>query len=315
MSDISPDAVPADPLGAVPAGLPGGVPAATVDADPVDADPMDVARALLDGAHRIVALTGAGISTDSGIPDFRGPNGLWTKDPDAERYATIGPYLADADLRRRAWQRRLENPVFGARPNAGHHALVGLERRGRLHLLVTQNVDGLHLAAGNDPARVVEAHGSIREARCVDCGWSAPMAEVLDRVRSGEVDPRCPECGGIVKSATVYFGEALDPGRLDRALGAVEEADLLLAVGTSLKVQPIAGMVRRAVAARVPVVIVNGEPTSHDRSAAVVVRGSISEVLPGLLAGGDAGAEGAGGDGAAMEATGGDPAPDVGSGI
>jgi NAD-dependent deacetylase len=229
-----------------------------------------------------VVLTGAGISTDSGIPDFRGPNGVWTRDPDAEKYSSIDHYLADPELRVRAWRFRMDNPAWTARPNAGHRALVDLERRGVLELLVTQNIDGLHQKAGSDPGRLVEIHGSIRRAKCTNCGWRGAMEPVMDRVRAGEDDPPCEICGGILKSGTVFFGEALDPVDLERAFDAASTCDLLLCVGTSLAVYPIAQMVPLALRAGAPVVIVNAEETPFDAEA-IVVRGSISEVLPRLV--------------------------------
>jgi NAD-dependent deacetylase len=241
------------------------------------------ARDLVRRAGRIVVLTGAGISTDSGIPDFRGPNGVWTRNPEAEKYSTIQYYLSDPELRQRAWLNRLDNPAWTAEPNVGHQALVDLERSGRMDLLVTQNIDGLHQAAGSDPERVVEMHGSIREAHCVECRWRGPMQAVLDRVRSGEPDPSCPECGGILKSTTVFFGENLDETDLQRAFAAAAGCDLLLAVGTTLGVFPVARLVPTAVAAGARVVIVNGSPTEQDDAADVVVLGSISEVLPTLV--------------------------------
>jgi NAD-dependent deacetylase len=242
-----------------------------------------VARAEIDAADRIAVLTGAGISTDSGIPDFRGPDGVWTKDPDAERYSTIDHYLSDPELRVRAWQWRMANPAWTAQPNPGHRALVDLEASGRLELLVTQNIDGLHLAAGSDPDRVVEVHGSIRGARCVNRDWSGSTAEVFERVRAGEVDPPCPNCGGILKTSTVFFGEALDEEDLDRAFAAATSCDLLLCVGTTLQVYPVAGMVPLALRQGAQVVILNQGETPFDDDA-LVVRGSISDVLPRLIA-------------------------------
>ena len=247
-----------------------------------DPGALELATAALAGAARIAVLTGAGISTDSGIPDFRGPNGVWTRDPEAEKYSTIGHYMSDPELRVRAWQWRMTNPAWTAVPNAGHRALVDLERSGRLDLLVTQNIDGLHLAAGNDPDRVVEVHGSIRSARCVRGDWSGPTTEVLDRVRAGEPDPPCTLCGGILKTSTVFFGESLDEDDLDRAFGAADRCDLLLCVGSTLQVYPVARMVPLALRRGVPVVVVNAGETPFDDEA-IVVRGSISEVLPGLL--------------------------------
>jgi NAD-dependent deacetylase len=246
-------------------------------------DGFDTARGLVTAARRIVVLTGAGISTDSGIPDFRGPDGVWTRDPEAEKYSTIGHYLAEPDVRVRAWQHRMDAPVWRAQPNAGHRALVDLERSGRLDLLVTQNIDGLHQAAGSDPSSVVEMHGSVRSARCVACGWSAPIGELFDRVRAGEPDPACPTCGGIVKSDVVFFGEQLRPERVERAFEAAARCDLLLAVGTTLAVTPVAHLAPVAVEAGADLVVVNASPGEYDHLAAAVVRGSISEVLPGLV--------------------------------
>jgi NAD-dependent deacetylase len=241
-----------------------------------------LAAQTISGARRIAVLTGAGISTDSGIPDFRGPDGIWTRDPDAEKYSSIEHYLADPELRERAWRYRMTNPAWSAQPNAGHRALVDLEGSGRLELLVTQNIDGLHLAAGTDPERLVEAHGSIRGARCVRCDWRGPTQEVLDRVRAGEADPPCAVCGGILKTSTVFFGEALDDHDMERAIAAASTCDLLLCVGTTLQVYPVAGMVPMALRRSVPVVVVNAGETPFDDEA-LVVRGSISEVLPELL--------------------------------
>lgn len=233
-------------------------------------------------ARHVVTLTGAGISTDSGIPDFRGPDGVWTRDPDAERYSTIEHYLSDPDLRVRAWQWRMANPAWTASPNRGHEALVALEQSGRLELLVTQNIDGLHLAAGTDPARLVEIHGSMRSARCVRRDWSGPTLEVLERVRAGEPDPPCPNCGGILKTSTVFFGESLDEDDLARSFDAAQRCDVLLCVGTTLQVFPIAQMVPLALRAGARVVIVNAGETPFDDHA-TVVRGSISDVLPSLV--------------------------------
>ncbi|HLU42952.1 MAG TPA: Sir2 family NAD-dependent protein deacetylase [Microthrixaceae bacterium] len=240
------------------------------------------ARRILSEASGIVVLTGAGVSTDSGIPDFRGPDGVWTRDPEAEKYSSIDHYLSSSEVRKGAWRRRAENPAWHAEPNAGHLALAELERRGRLELLVTQNIDGLHLRAGNSRERLVEVHGTMLDAVCVACGRRGPMREVLDRLEAGEEDPPCPDCGGILKSATVLFGEALDERDIHRAFDAAAAAEVLLCVGTSLQVFPIARMVPIALSQGAQVVIVNGEPTPYDDDAAVV-RGSISEVLPGLL--------------------------------
>jgi NAD-dependent deacetylase len=233
-------------------------------------------------ARSTVVLTGAGVSTESGIPDFRGPDGIWTRDPRAERLSNIGYYVADPALRREAWQRRLDHPAWGARPNDAHRALAALDGAGLVALLVTQNIDGLHLAAGSSPERTIEIHGSIRETACLTCGDRRPMAETLDRVRAGEPDPACLACGGILKSATVSFGQNLDPGLLARAEAAADEADLFLAVGTSLTVYPVAGLPERALAAGARLVIVNAEPTALDGYAAAVLRGGAGSVLSEL---------------------------------
>jgi NAD-dependent deacetylase len=241
------------------------------------------ARGWLDDAEHVVVLTGAGISTDSGIPDFRGPNGVWTKDPKAEKMATLQHYLADPEVRRAAWRNRLASPAFQAEPNAGHLALVELARRGTLDALVTQNVDGLHQKAGMPAELVVEVHGTLHWVRCWECGERAPMERALTRVRAGEDDPACRSCGGILKSDTISFGQALVPEVIDRALDAAGACDLLLAVGSSLQVYPVAHAVPLAEAAGARVVIVNGEPTQYDRLADAVLRGPIGEILPLLL--------------------------------
>src|SRR6476660_2119812 len=177
----------------------------------------DRVKRWIDGSDQIVVLTGAGISTESGIPDFRGPQGVWTKNPEAEKTATLSYYVRDPEVRRRAWQNRLESEMWSAKPNAGHRALAELERRAALHTLVTQNVDGLHIAAGTSPERIVEIHGTVHASKCLSCGWRGSMDETLDRVRAGEADPECLLCGGILKSATISFGENLVPEDLMRA--------------------------------------------------------------------------------------------------
>lgn len=246
------------------------------------ADVAGVAIWLRD-ARSTVVLTGAGMSTESGIPDFRGPDGVWTRDPRAERLSNIGYYVADPAVRREAWQRRLEHPAWTAVPNGAHRALVDLERAGRLELLVTQNIDGLHLAAGSAPERVIEVHGSIRESVCLACGDRRPMQETLDRVRAGDPDPACLACGGILKSATVSFGQNLHPADLDRAEAASAQCELFLAVGTSLTVYPVARLPALALAAGARVVIVNAEPTDLDGRAHAVLRGRVGDLLPALV--------------------------------
>lgn len=233
-------------------------------------------------AERIVVCSGAGISTDSGIPDYRGPAGLWTKDPSAARLVDLASYLSDPQLRAASWQRRTTHPALVAEPNAAHRALAQLYRTERLLAVLTQNVDGLHQRAGLPAEAVLELHGNIREAECVACRRRRPMVEMLARVRAGEPDPRCG-CGGIVKSATVFFGQAVDAELFARAGRMLAAADLILAVGTSLRVAPISAMVGRAAETR-PLVIVNAEPTRYDRLARAVVREPIGTAVPRLLA-------------------------------
>lgn len=239
-------------------------------------------RGWIDKASRVVALTGAGISTESGIPDFRGPQGLWTTNPKAEQLSNIHYYMADAEVRRLAWRNRLDSPAWQAGPNAGHLSLVALERRGKLHAVVTQNVDGLHQIAGHAAGMVIEVHGTMREIVCMSCTWRGPAGPVLDRVRAGDADPHCERCGGILKSATISFGQNLVQSVISRAMRAAQECDVMLAVGTSLQVYPVAGAVPLAKSSGARLVIVNAEPTPFDEQADAVFRQPIGEVLPAL---------------------------------
>src|SRR3954464_951121 len=246
------------------------------------------AAALVAGAERIVGLTGAGISTDSGIPDFRGPNGVWTKNPAAEKASTLQNYLADPDVRRFAWQNRLHLPAWDALPNSGHLAIYELERQGRLRAVVTQNIDELHQQAGHAPGKIIEVHGTMRWSRCWTCDDRRPMAETLERVRAGEDDPHCLVCAangrvGILKSDTVSFGQSLVPQVIDAAMQAADECDLLLAVGSTLSVFPAANVVPRAKAAGARVVIVNAQPTAMNGLADAVLLGQIGDIRPPLL--------------------------------
>jgi NAD-dependent deacetylase len=235
-------------------------------------------------AAHVVALTGAGVSTASGIPDFRGPQGLWTRDPDAVRMATIDSYVGDAEVRRAAWRWRCDTRVSRLEPNPAHLALAELERDGRLDLVITQNVDGLHQRAGSSPDRVVEVHGTSAEVGCLACAHRWPADDILDRVEAGDPDPTCDRCGGMLKSATVSFGQALDPDDLERADRGAREADVLIAAGTTLGVYPVAAVPAIAAQHGARVVIVNGEPTEQDDLADVVLRGRTDELLPSLAA-------------------------------
>ncbi len=242
-------------------------------------------------ARQIVVLTGAGISTESGIPDFRGPQGVWTKDPDAEKTATLQYYVSDPEIRKKAWQNRLRSEMWQAEPNSGHRALADLERKAALHTLVTQNVDGLHQAAGTSPERVVEIHGNVHEVKCLSCSFRGPMPETLERVRAGEDDPRCLGCGGILKSATISFGENLVPADLDRAQRAAQDSDVFLAIGSSLTVYPAAGLPEVALNAGARLVVMNAQETPFDRVAAAVFTEQLGDVLPALVETGVAGRE------------------------
>ena len=234
-------------------------------------------------ASAITVLTGAGMSTESGIPDFRGPDGVWTKDPSARRLYDLEAYRSDPAVREQAWRRRTEHPAWAALPHRGHAALVALERAGRLRAIVTQNIDGLHQLAGNDPRLVLELHGSIHHVECLGCGARAPTQAVLDRVRAGDADPACPRCGGVLKTATVSFGQSLDRAVLGAAVAAAGGAELLLAVGTTLTVRPAASLVDVALGAGARLVVVNDGPTAYDGRAAARVGGRIGQVLPLLV--------------------------------
>ena len=245
---------------------------------------IEQAAALVEDAQRICVLTGAGISTDSGIPDFRGPNGVWTKNPGAEKAATIQNYVRDPEARKRAWQRYFDGSVWiGREPNDGHRALVRLEERGKLDTLITQNVDGLHARAGTSEDKLVEIHGTLAKAMCLSCDRRWPIAEVLERLRAGDTDPHCLICGGILKSATISFGQTLVLEDLERSERAATSCDLMLAVGTSLGVIPIAYVVPIAARHGAPVIILNAEPTPYDAIASVLVSEGISEALPRIV--------------------------------
>lgn len=224
-------------------------------------------------------LTGAGISTASGIPDFRGPDGLWRRDPDHELLVTYDYYVSDPAIRRRSWQFRAASPAWTAEPNAAHRALAELPEA----WIITQNIDRLHQRAGSPAARVLELHGNMFDAVCVDCGARSTTRAALDRVERGDPDPDCAECGGILKTATVMFGQALDGAVLDRAFSVAAQADVFVAIGTSLVVHPAASLVDVAAASGARVVIVNAEPTPYDRVAAELIREPIVEAVPRLV--------------------------------
>lgn len=245
---------------------------------------IDSLAAAVRSASHVVVLTGAGISTDSGIPDFRGPNGIWTKDPKAERLSSLKHYLADRDLRVHAWKARLEHGAWTARPNAAHLALAELDSKGPLTTLITQNIDGLHQAAGTSPERIIEIHGTIREVMCMSCDERAPMERALERVRAGEEDPECRACGGILKSATISFGQNLVQEDLQRAQQAAADCDVFVAIGTSLTVFPVAYLPQVAVSQGARLAILNAEPTPYDDLATWVIADPLGVSVPALVA-------------------------------
>ncbi|MGW4982325.1 SIR2 family NAD-dependent protein deacylase [Streptomyces mirabilis] len=237
------------------------------------------------GSPLVAILSGAGISTDSGIPDYRGPNGLWRRDPEAEKLVTYEYYMGDPEIRRRAWQMRRKNRTLQAEPNAAHLAVAGLEKSGVPVRVITQNVDGLHQLAGMPARKVLELHGTARTVVCTACHAKTPMQDALARVEAGEEDPPCLKCGGILKSATVLFGERLDPVVLGEAAAIAKASQVFIAVGSSLQVQPAAGLAGVAADHGARLVIVNAEPTPYDEIADEVVREPIGTALPALLRG------------------------------
>ena len=234
------------------------------------------------GITSLAVLTGAGISTDSGIPDFRGPSGIWTKNPAAEKLSTYQAYMADSELRRRSWQNRLAHPAWAAEPNPAHLALARLARSAIDTQVITQNIDGLHQRAGTPPGRVIELHGTMSGVVCTSCGDRTAMTDALARVRAGEDDPPCARCGGILKSATIMFGEALEPGVFERGVAAAAGCDLMLAIGSTLIVEPAASLCAIAADAGAALVIINRDPTPYDTVAAAVIRDPIGTAVPRL---------------------------------
>jgi NAD-dependent deacetylase len=242
---------------------------------------MTLLHDLLAGAHAVAVFTGAGVSTESGIPDFRSPGGVWSRfDP---RQFTFDRYVEDPEVRALSWAMRREFFAAGARPNPAHRAIAALEAAGRCVGVVTQNIDGLHQKAGNDPSKVIEVHGTVWFTRCWECQDRRPMNQALERVRAGDDDPSCLECGGVLKSDTISFGQSLVPEVIDRAMQVSDECDVMLAVGSTLSVFPAANCVPRAKAAGAQVIIVNGDETAMDRYADWLLVGQIGELLPAVV--------------------------------
>ena len=242
---------------------------------------MRAARELIAGASRIVGFTGAGISTESGVPDFRSPNGVWARN----RIVDFQEFVSSEAGRIEYWRQKAAAwpAMRDARPNAGHHAFVELHRQGRLEALITQNIERLHQRSGVPAGKVLELHGTTTEAVCLTCGDRITSDEACRRMAGGERAPRCRPCGGLLKPATISFGQALPHDVLARAQTAVETCDLLLAVGSSLVVEPAASLPRAAGRAGARLIIVNRDPTPLDGMADAVVRGEIGAVLPALV--------------------------------
>ncbi len=248
-------------------------------------DLVEQAAEVLVPAERILVFSGAGLSTESGIPDFRGPDGLWTKvDPDD---FTIDRYVTNRDLRVRGWRMHIDGELWGARskvqPNAGHRAIVRLHEADRLAGVITQNVDGLHYRSGLADDMVAELHGNVRFSHCLACETRWPTETVLQWVEAGEDDPRCPACGGIVKTETVMFGEMLPDEEVRQASLFLALADAVLVVGSTVSVWPAADFVIRAGVQGKPIVVINKGGTEADHLAAVKLEAGIGEVLPDLV--------------------------------
>jgi NAD-dependent deacetylase len=247
------------------------------------AEPQTIAAllALIGVGKRIAAFTGAGISTDSGIPDYRGPGGVWEQ----QRPPTIGDFYDNAEARRAYWQRRrVDYPVLAARqPNDGHRALATLERLGVLQAVITQNIDGLHQKAGSSEERVIELHGSAHRIRCRSCGTNWPAADIQARLDRGDMEPACPKCGGMLRSGTILFGEALPPVTLSRAVDVASTCEVMLVVGSSLVVQPASQLPLLAKRNGASIVIINRTPTPLDPVADVHLLGEATATLRDLV--------------------------------
>ncbi len=235
----------------------------------------------LENSRKIVVLTGAGASTESGIPDFRGPDGIWRRYPPG----TYKDFISKPEARRRYWElrRALGGLVAQAKPNATHYALAELERLGKLSGIITQNFDGLHQDAGVSPERVIELHGTARMAACTLCGARSPMSALQQRVDAGEEDPQCEHCGGYLKAATILFGQPVPRAELDQAIILAKTCDLFLVIGSSLRVSPASRLPMLAVEQGAPLLILNREPTPLDPRADMVVRANAGETMAQIM--------------------------------
>ena len=236
---------------------------------------------LIARARRIVGFTGAGISTESGIPDFRSPGGVWANN----RIIEYQEFISSRAGREEAWRQKVIAwpEMRDAKPNAGHYAFVELEKRGQLIAMITQNIDGLHHRAGHDPDKVIELHGTMLHAVCLTCGETISMDEAVARVEAGELAPECDHCGGYLKTATVSFGQAMPEREMQRAYEAAENCEVFIAVGSSLVVHPAASLPALAKASGATLIIVNRTQTPLDDVADLVVREEIGKALPKLV--------------------------------
>ncbi len=230
---------------------------------------------------KVVVFTGAGVSTESGIPDFRSPGGIWSR-YDLDDF-TIQRFVSDKAARKRNWQFRKEFVSANYQPNPAHYAIVELEKLGKLTCVITQNIDGLHHAAGNSEERIIELHGTIKYAKCLDCNDHLPLIDVLKRIDGGEDDPHCKKCGGLLKAATVSFGEAMPQDKMYLAERSSQECDLFIVIGSSLIVFPAAGMPLIAKRAGAKLVIINYTATDMDSQADVVVHAKAGNVMKAIL--------------------------------
>jgi NAD-dependent deacetylase len=233
---------------------------------------------------RVAVLTGAGISTDSGIPDYRGPSGVWTRDPSAALAFTLDNYLADASVRERFWRTYVDHAAWAATPNAAHRAVASLDGDGRAVRVLTQNIDGLHQRAGLAARKVLELHGTMHETRCLGCRRAWPTTEIRARVAAGDGDPSCVACGGRLKMGTVLFGENLDREVMAQAVSIASASQLMIAIGSSLRVEPAASLCLVAVEHGADLVIVNRDETPYDAIATEVIRDPIAEAVPRVVA-------------------------------
>jgi len=238
-------------------------------------------KALIDDSNKITILSGAGMSTESGISDFRSPGGVWTR----YKMVTIQEFESDDEKRKYYWQYKKETipTMLKAEPNAAHEAIGRLDKRGKLFWLLTQNIDGLHELGGVSKERIVRLHGNNREAVCLKCNDIIPIEVVLERLSEGDEVPLCDKCGGFLKPNTVSFGQNLDPRHLAIAEEASQDCDLFMALGSSLQVQPAASFVYVAFQNKRDVIIINREPTPYDDLAICRVGGSLAEVLPKIM--------------------------------